>query len=356
MQDPGNQDPEKHFVPGALVQLHSLKSREHNNKCGVIISDVGERSDDGRRLVSLLPWSEDDSQRNADAKRILVRNLLLVCSWCMALVPGKRCTLCHAAAYCNAECQRVQWPTHKGLCKDLRNGRPPRKPHLKDATSPSTPQPSVPPPPSAQAADSAAHSSPSNGSQAAAASEDTWACPKCTFENPKDDPSNPLAAYVCGACDMPRPAVGGGSSAGGDGGTSVQAPSRPNTWVCNICTFENEESARTRFRCEACEQDRPAHLVPKHALLKEFIPGSRVELHSIRNKPELNGKSGMVTEFLSETGRYSVKLDNSVLPAFKVKPANLKRIGVEDDDDGDGDMPALEVDTPPSQAASARRS
>jgi len=28
----------------------------------------------------------------------------------------KRCTRCKAVSYCNTECQRADWPTHKGVC------------------------------------------------------------------------------------------------------------------------------------------------------------------------------------------------------------------------------------------------
>jgi hypothetical protein len=41
-----------------------------------------------------------------------------VCDWCAALLTRPaRCSKCHAAAYCNRQCQLVAWKTHKPVCK-----------------------------------------------------------------------------------------------------------------------------------------------------------------------------------------------------------------------------------------------
>jgi hypothetical protein len=41
------------------------------------------------------------------------------CWWCGALQGARPCTRCRVAHYCNAACQRANWPTHKLICKEL---------------------------------------------------------------------------------------------------------------------------------------------------------------------------------------------------------------------------------------------
>jgi hypothetical protein len=53
------------------------------------------------------------------------------------------------------------------------------------------------------------------------------------------------------------------------------------------------------------------------------LVGTRVELHSLQAKPELNGCHGLVMTFITSSGRYSVVLDADV-GTFDLKPGNLK--------------------------------
>ena len=39
------------------------------------------------------------------------------CSACGLMGTVRACGRCHATKYCNTECQRVHWPTHKAVCK-----------------------------------------------------------------------------------------------------------------------------------------------------------------------------------------------------------------------------------------------
>ena len=54
------------------------------------------------------------------------------------------------------------------------------------------------------------------------------------------------------------------------------------------------------------------------------IPGTRVELHGLKAKPELNGQRGVVEGFDAASGRCKVKLEDGRGP-FKLKVENLKR-------------------------------
>ena len=49
--------------------------------------------------------------------------------------------------------------------------------------------------------------------------------------------------------------------------------------------------------------------------------GRRVEVHSLTNRPDLNGQTGTATSLDEETGRYAVKLESGA--SFKLKPVNL---------------------------------
>ena len=57
----------------------------------------------------------------------------------------------------------------------------------------------------------------------------------------------------------------------------------------------------------------------------ELSVGSRVRMHGLRSRPDLNGTCGTVTQFASQSGRYHVmcEKDGEVM-AFK--PANLSAI------------------------------
>ena len=52
--------------------------------------------------------------------------------------------------------------------------------------------------------------------------------------------------------------------------------------------------------------------------------GTRVELHGLKAKPELNGQRGVVAGFDAASGRCKVKLEDGRGP-FKLKVENLKR-------------------------------
>ena len=52
--------------------------------------------------------------------------------------------------------------------------------------------------------------------------------------------------------------------------------------------------------------------------------GTRVELHGLKAKPELNGQRGVVAGFDAASGRCKVKLEDGRGP-FKLKVGNLKR-------------------------------
>ncbi|CAG2109483.1 unnamed protein product [Medioppia subpectinata] len=41
----------------------------------------------------------------------------LVCSTCGDTTPTKRCSKCRQTSYCNIDCQRLHWSSHKKLCK-----------------------------------------------------------------------------------------------------------------------------------------------------------------------------------------------------------------------------------------------
>ena len=51
--------------------------------------------------------------------------------------------------------------------------------------------------------------------------------------------------------------------------------------------------------------------------------GTRVKLHSLKAKPELNGQRGEVVGFVASSGRCEVKLDDGRGP-YRLKPENLK--------------------------------
>merc|ERR1712185_115580 len=52
--------------------------------------------------------------------------------------------------------------------------------------------------------------------------------------------------------------------------------------------------------------------------------GTRVELHGLKAKPELNGQRGVVEGFDAASGRCKVKLEDGRGP-FKLKVENLQR-------------------------------
>ena len=105
------------------------------------------------------------------------------------------------------------------------------------------------------------------------------------------------------------------------------------------------QSTRSRLRaCGGCDRTGAADATPTAAgsgrsgittttstitsLL--FTPpspipiGTRVELHGLKAKPELNGQRGVVEGFDAASGRCKVKLEDGRGP-FKLKVENLKR-------------------------------
>jgi hypothetical protein len=61
----------------------------------------------------------------ADADAETIRELRRVCGTC-SLTPDKnkgkfnKCAACQAMYYCSVECQRVDWPKHKGECEQMK--------------------------------------------------------------------------------------------------------------------------------------------------------------------------------------------------------------------------------------------
>ena len=64
-------------------------------------------------------------------------------------------------------------------------------------------------------------------------------------------------------------------------------------------------------------------------------PGTRVVLHGLCSRPDLNGRRGIICAFLKEKGRYNVAFDG-VDGKISVKPANFSIDPVEIDDGGGG--------------------
>jgi hypothetical protein len=60
-----------------------------------------------------------------DADAEMIRELRRVCGTC-SLTPDKnkgkfnKCAACQAMYYCSVECQRVDWPKHKGECEQMK--------------------------------------------------------------------------------------------------------------------------------------------------------------------------------------------------------------------------------------------
>ena len=51
--------------------------------------------------------------------------------------------------------------------------------------------------------------------------------------------------------------------------------------------------------------------------------GTRVELHGLQAKPELNGRRGVVVKFTGSSGRYRVQLDGEGGGEFSLKRENI---------------------------------
>ena len=57
-----------------------------------------------------------------------------------------------------------------------------------------------------------------------------------------------------------------------------------------------------------------------------FEPGARVQVASLKNRPDLNGRAGSCVEFDAPSGRIRVRLDGEGgVQTFLFKPENLIR-------------------------------
>ena len=51
----------------------------------------------------------------------------IVCTRCLkkgSLTALRRCTGCKSSSYCSKDCQRLDWPSHKQLCKSIQSQNP----------------------------------------------------------------------------------------------------------------------------------------------------------------------------------------------------------------------------------------
>ena len=65
-----------------------------------------------------------DAEFAAMAPEHEVSQAARICSRCAELkLEMKKCSRCLDAWYCNAECQRADWPAHKKACKELAAAR-----------------------------------------------------------------------------------------------------------------------------------------------------------------------------------------------------------------------------------------
>ena len=66
-----------------------------------------------------------------------------------------------------------------------------------------------------------------------------------------------------------------------------------------------------------------------------FVKGTKVQIHGLQAKPELNGKCGRTTAYNREKGRFAVAIEGG--PSMLLKPANLTAVH-----DPDAGPPPLE--------------
>lgn len=78
-----------------------------------------KNSYDGSDFVKILALSEDGKVTECDLSTPPKRS----CAHCGGTKDLKKCTRCKVALYCNAQCQKSNWPLHKKTCK-----LPPPKP------------------------------------------------------------------------------------------------------------------------------------------------------------------------------------------------------------------------------------
>ena len=54
-------------------------------------------------------------------------DLEIACTHCLkkgSLTALRRCTACKSSSYCSKDCQRLDWPSHKQLCKSIQSQNP----------------------------------------------------------------------------------------------------------------------------------------------------------------------------------------------------------------------------------------
>mmetsp|Transcript_2612 Transcript_2612/g.4016 ORF Transcript_2612/g.4016 Transcript_2612/m.4016 type:complete len:175 (+) Transcript_2612:1124-1648(+) len=96
--------------PKACFLLATAYVQQGDKKQGYEWYEKGVKADQER--LRLFPPTDDFPDR------MLIEGLSRRCSQCRAMLSNpKRCSKCHIAVYCNADCQRAHWKAgHKNEC------------------------------------------------------------------------------------------------------------------------------------------------------------------------------------------------------------------------------------------------
>lgn len=88
----------------ALGRYNNCVMKPNGMCCGFILSHTEDEP--------FYTWDEFQSRLdNVDL------SLECFCAWCNRVCRRVICKKCGLSAYCNAECQKQHWPTHKKLCR-----------------------------------------------------------------------------------------------------------------------------------------------------------------------------------------------------------------------------------------------
>jgi hypothetical protein len=96
---------------------------ENHSECVRLLMGKGgaDTSITSTQFNGMTPLEYAIDKNDADAKTI--RQLRRVCGTC-GVTPDKgkfnKCGACQAMYYCSVECQRVDWPKHKGECEQMK--------------------------------------------------------------------------------------------------------------------------------------------------------------------------------------------------------------------------------------------
>ncbi len=69
-------------------------------------------------LASIEKYNNENPHDQVTIRRRHVTSSMHVCAYCKQSNAKKRCAKCKSVNYCNAECQKAHWQTHKQDCDD----------------------------------------------------------------------------------------------------------------------------------------------------------------------------------------------------------------------------------------------